>query len=58
MSVRLEVEHTTTYRYARPVRFGPHRLLFRPRASHDIQVLWVPSRASIGSTTCSPTRWR
>ncbi|MEY2897815.1 MAG: hypothetical protein RL669_2084 [Pseudomonadota bacterium] len=41
MSVRLEVEHTTTYRYARPVRFGPHRLLFRPRASHDIQVLWA-----------------
>lgn len=39
MSVRLEVEHRTTFRYARPVRFGPHRLMFRPRASHDVQVI-------------------
>lgn len=29
------VRHTTTYRYRRPVDFGEHRLLFRPRDSHD-----------------------
>jgi len=38
-SVFLEVEHITTYRYHTPVRFGPHRLMFRPRAAHDIRVL-------------------
>jgi len=35
----LEVEHTTTYRYSQPVRFGAHRIMFRPRTGHDIQVL-------------------
>jgi transglutaminase-like putative cysteine protease len=29
------VKHVTTYRYARPVRFGEHRLIFRPRDSYD-----------------------
>jgi transglutaminase-like putative cysteine protease len=29
------VRHRTTYRYRRPVRFGEHRLLFRPRDSYD-----------------------
>jgi transglutaminase-like putative cysteine protease len=29
----LRVHHTTTYRYSRPVGFGEHRLLFRPRDS-------------------------
>jgi len=36
---RLTVEHTTVYRYRRPVKFGPHRLMFRPRESHDLQLL-------------------
>lgn len=35
----LEVEHTTIYRYARPVRFGPHRVMFRPRTGHEIRVV-------------------
>ena len=35
----LEVEHVTTYRYAQPVTFGEHRVMFRPRAAHDIRVL-------------------
>lgn len=35
----LAVEHTTTYRYARPVTFLPHRVAFHPRAAHDIRVL-------------------
>ena len=32
----LEVHHTTVYRYARPVRLGPHRAMLRPRDSHDL----------------------
>jgi transglutaminase-like putative cysteine protease len=39
MSVILQVEHTTTYRYARPVAFGEHRVMFRPRSGYDVQVL-------------------
>ena len=33
------VRHITTYRYARPVRFGEHRLIFRPRDSYDQRLL-------------------
>ena len=35
----LRVRHTTSYSYRRPVGFGEHRLLFRPRGSHDQRVL-------------------
>lgn len=35
----LEVSHTTVYRYRRPVRFGEHRAMFRPRDSHDLRIL-------------------
>ncbi len=35
----VRVTHATTYRYARPVRFTPHRLMLRPRDSHDLRVL-------------------
>lgn len=31
----LTVRHVTTYRYRHPVSFGEHRMLFRPRDSHD-----------------------
>lgn len=41
MSVILEVEHVTTYRYAQPVEFGIHRVAFHPRAAHDIRVLYA-----------------
>jgi transglutaminase-like putative cysteine protease len=33
------VHHKTTYRYKRPIRLGPHRLLFRPRDSFDQHLL-------------------
>ncbi len=33
------VRHVTTYQYRRPVRFGEHRLLFRPRDSYDQTLL-------------------
>src|SRR5204863_8094287 len=34
-----DILHTTEYRYARPVELGEHRLMFRPRDSHDLRVL-------------------
>ncbi len=39
MTTRLTVHHTTVYRYARPVSFNEHRLMFRPRDSHDLRLL-------------------
>jgi len=39
MPVRYDIKHTTTYRYRQPVRFGEHRVMFRPRDSHDQRVL-------------------
>lgn len=36
---RLTVEHKTIYRYRQPVKFGDHRLIFRPRESHDLRLL-------------------
>jgi transglutaminase-like putative cysteine protease len=35
----LNIQHVTTYRYARPVVFGDHRLMLRPRDSHDLRLL-------------------
>jgi len=35
----LAIQHVTLYRYARPVRLGTHRLMFRPRDSHDLRLL-------------------
>lgn len=34
----LSIIHETTYRYASPVRFGPHRMVLRPREGHDLRV--------------------
>jgi YD repeat-containing protein len=49
----LSIRHETRYTYERPVRFGTHRLLVRPRDSHAI-------RLTDASLTLSPkgdTRW-
>jgi len=35
----LTVSHKTVYRYARRVRFGDHRMMLRPRDSHDLRLL-------------------
>jgi transglutaminase-like putative cysteine protease len=35
----LTVRHRTDYRYANVVAFGEHRLMFRPRDSHDLRLL-------------------
>jgi transglutaminase-like putative cysteine protease len=39
MSDHLIIRHTTEYRYQDPVRFGTHRLMFRPRDSHTLRLL-------------------
>lgn len=44
--VRYGIVHTTTYRYREPVRFGEHRVMFRPRDSHDLRVLATDLRVS------------
>jgi transglutaminase-like putative cysteine protease len=36
---RLRVQHSTVYRYARPVIFGDHRMMLRPLASHDLHLV-------------------
>jgi transglutaminase-like putative cysteine protease len=35
----LTIRHVTTYRYRRPVAFGEHRMMLRPRDSHDQRVV-------------------
>jgi transglutaminase-like putative cysteine protease len=35
----LRVSHRTEYRYRHPVVLGPHRLMCRPRDSHDLRLL-------------------
>jgi transglutaminase-like putative cysteine protease len=35
----LTVRHLTVYRYSKPVSLGEHRMMFRPRASHDLRLL-------------------
>ena len=40
MSV-ITVRHSTVYRYGEPVRLGEHRMMFRPRASHDLRLIWT-----------------
>ena len=39
MSVLFDIVHTTHYRYHQPVQLGEHRVMFRPRGSHDLRVL-------------------
>jgi len=39
MLTRYDITHTTVYRYKAPVTFGLHRVMFRPRDSHDMRVL-------------------
>ena len=35
----LTVRHITAYRYSQPVKLGEHRMMFRPRESHDLRLL-------------------
>ena len=35
----LTINHKTVYHYDRPVAFGEHRIMLRPRDGHDLRVL-------------------
>jgi transglutaminase-like putative cysteine protease len=35
----LTVRHITVYRYSAPVKLGEHRMMFRPRESHDLSLV-------------------
>jgi len=35
----LTVRHSTVYRYKEPVGLGEHRMMFRPRESHDLRLI-------------------
>lgn len=37
--ILLTIDHVTSYTYRRMVRFGEHRIMMRPRESHDQRVL-------------------
>jgi transglutaminase-like putative cysteine protease len=50
----LKVEHKTAYHYARAVKFNEHRLLCRPRDSHDLRLL--DTTLTISPAPAS-TRW-
>jgi transglutaminase-like putative cysteine protease len=50
----LTVRHVTTYRYATPVSFGPHRLMLRPRDSHDLRLESAELAVSLPGTL----RWQ
>lgn len=50
---RFRIDHRTVYRYARPVAFGPHRLLLRPKEGPDLRVL----RARIAAAPSPTLRW-
>jgi len=49
MALRYDITHTTTYRYNKPVTFGLHRIMFRPRDSHDLRVLATDLKVSLGA---------
>jgi transglutaminase-like putative cysteine protease len=50
---RLTITHETLYRYERPVAFGLHRFLLRPRDSHAIRV----NEASLIVSPQGNSRW-
>lgn len=50
----LHVRHSTTYQYRRPVEFGEHRLMSRPRDSHDLRLLETTLRIE---PLASSIRW-
>ena len=51
---RVRVTHATEYRYEKPVRLLAHRLMLRPRDSHDLRLLETALTVSPPART---TRW-
>ncbi|MEO8071276.1 MAG: transglutaminase family protein [Acidobacteriota bacterium] len=37
----LTVRHVTAYSYSEPVKLGEHRMMFRPRGSHDLHLVQI-----------------
>lgn len=50
---KIEIIHRTEYRYARPVRFGEHQAMFRPRDSHDLRLI----STGLSITPTAQVRW-
>lgn len=50
---RLTVNHNTAYYYRRPVEFGEHRLMFRPRDSHDLRL----QESGLSINPAADVRW-
>lgn len=50
MTVQYEITHSTHYSYRTPVTFGEHRVMFRPRDSHDQRVLATDLKVSPEAT--------
>lgn len=50
---RLKVHHQTVYRYRRPVKFGEHRLMLRPRDSHDFRYV----NGTLSLSPAADVRW-
>ena len=50
MAIHYDIQHTTLYRYNQPVTFGLHRVMFRPRDSHDLRVLATDLQVSPASS--------
>jgi transglutaminase-like putative cysteine protease len=46
MNKQLRIIHTTEYHYREPVRFGPHRVLMRPREGHDLRIIRAAAEVS------------
>jgi hypothetical protein len=49
----LEISHRTRYEYSEPVTLGEHRLMFRPRDSHDLRLL----RTGLTIEPAAAVRW-
>src|SRR3984893_3140225 len=49
----LDVRHTTVYRCRRPVRLRDHRLMWRPRDSHDLRLI----RTNLIFSPAASVRW-
>ncbi|MDW8444109.1 MAG: transglutaminase family protein [Acetobacteraceae bacterium] len=51
---RVTIVHRTTYRYGRPIRFGDHRPMVRPRDSHDLRLV----SATLAAAPPARLRWK
>src|SRR5438046_2128693 len=49
----LTIRHATVYRYENAVTLGPHRLMLRPRDSHDLRLV----AAELALSPPGVTRW-